>query len=190
MDQHQLAPSRVIGEGNLGKSPTVLRSYSKHGEIHRCIRVMWYTGSQLSVQLVHLQLGHHCRSISLWKSKLSSCFLALVTARVWPNIPPRCSFVLGGVCWGLLHVYVCILWKNREEGCDAREKLYRQTWTWTLIPINFTVLGNTPSLPEPQRAPLQGRKYKEIIELLSAGLGPKYLNKEYSKDSSWNEPNI
>lgn len=50
--------------------------------------------------------------------------------------------------------------------------------------------GISPSLPEPQRAPLQGRKYKEFIELLSAGLGPKYLNKEYSKDSSWNEPNI
>lgn len=139
---------------------------------------------------VHLQLGHRCRSISLWKSKLSSCFLALVTARVWPNISPRCSFVLGGVCWGLLHFYVCILWKNREGGCDAGGRLYRQTRTWTLIPINFTALGNIPNLPEPQRALLQGRKYKEFIELLSAGLGPKYLNKEYSKDSTWNEPNI
>lgn len=53
MDQHQLALSCVIGEGNLGKSPTVLHSYSKHGEIHRCIRVMWFTGSQLSVQFIY-----------------------------------------------------------------------------------------------------------------------------------------
>lgn len=59
-----------------------------------------------------------------------------------------------------------------------------------LIPINFMAFGNTPSLPEPQRAPLQSRKYKELIELLSAGLGPKYLNKEYNRGTSWNEATI
>lgn len=139
---------------------------------------------------VHLQLGQCCRSISLRKSKLSLCFLALTTARVWPNIPPRCSFVLGGSLLkgtSLLRVHTL---EKQRRGCDAGGKLYRWTRTWTLIPINFTAFGNTSSLPEPQRAPLQSRKYKEFIELLSAGLGRKYLNKEYSRGTSWKEPTI